>query len=96
MLTILRNLEEKGFITHETEDRAYRYLPTVAQQSARRTALTRLIDTLFHGSPEQLLAHMVADRTLSLEDIHRIRRQFDTKMDDSKANTVGGSPKVSP
>jgi BlaI family penicillinase repressor len=96
VLTILRNLEEKGFVTHETEGRAHRYLPCVAQQSARRTALARLINTLFHGSPEQLLAHMVADRTLSADDLRRIRRQLDAKIGDPKVNAAGGKPKVSP
>ena len=88
VLTILRNLEEKGFVTHETEGRAYRYVPCVARQSARRTALARLIDTLFHGSPEQLLAHMVADQTLSVDDLRRIRRQIDAKTDDTKASAA--------
>jgi BlaI family penicillinase repressor len=76
VLTILRNLEDKGFVTHEAEGRAYRYAPSLPQESARRTALTRLIDTLFQGSPEQLFAHMVADRTLSADDLRRIRRQL--------------------
>lgn len=88
VLTILRNLEEKGFVTHEPEGRAYRYVPSVAQQSARRTALARLIDTLFHGSPEQLLAHMVADQTLSADDLRRIRRQIDAKTDETKASAA--------
>jgi len=83
VLTILRNLEEKGFVTHEAEGRAFRYMPAVARQSARRTALTRLIDTLFHGSPEQLLAHMVADRTLSPNDLRKLNRQLQKKGDEA-------------
>lgn len=77
VLTILRNLEAKGFLHHESEGKAHRYFPSVARSAARRTALTRLIDKLFHGSPEQLIAHLVEDRTLTAEDLRRIRRRID-------------------
>jgi len=77
VLTILRNLEEKGFVSREAEGRAHRYFPRVARRAARRSALARLIDKLFHGSPEGLIAHMVEDRTLTAEDLRRLRRQLD-------------------
>jgi predicted transcriptional regulator len=77
VLTILRNLEEKGFVSREAEGRAHRYFPRVARVTARRTALARLIDKLFHGSPERLIAHMVEDRTLTADDLRRLRRQID-------------------
>jgi len=76
VLTILRNLEAKGFVRHATEGRAHRYTPSVERQTARRSALTRLIDTLFQGSPEQLLAHMVDEQALTDEDLRRIRRRL--------------------
>lgn len=76
VLTILRNLEEKGFVTHEVEGRAHRYLPKVAQRAARSTLVGRLVDKLFHGSVEQLLVHLVHDRHLSADDIARLRAQL--------------------
>ncbi|HET7565226.1 MAG TPA: BlaI/MecI/CopY family transcriptional regulator [Gemmatimonadaceae bacterium] len=79
VLTILRNLEAKGFVSHETEGKAHRYSPRVARQTARRTALARLIDKLFHGSPEQLLAQLVEDRTLTAEDLRRMRTRLGAK-----------------
>jgi predicted transcriptional regulator len=77
VLTILRNLEAKGFLHHESEGKAHRYFPSVARHVARRSAVTRLIDKLFHGSPEQLIAQLVEDRTLTAEDLQRIRRKLD-------------------
>jgi predicted transcriptional regulator len=77
VLTILRNLEAKGFLSHKTEGKAHRYFPQVARQDARHSALTRLIDKLFHGSPEQLLAHMVEERALTADDLRRLRKQID-------------------
>lgn len=79
VLTILRNLEAKGFLHHEAEGKAHRYFPSVARGTARRTALNRLIDKLFHGSPEQLLAQLVEDRTLTADDLRRMRRRIATR-----------------
>ena len=76
VLTILRNLEEKEFVSHEAEGRAHRYFPLVARQTARKTALARLIDKLFHGSPDLLLAQLVADRDLSAAELRRLRKQL--------------------
>jgi predicted transcriptional regulator len=78
VLTILRNLESKGFLHHEAEGKAHRYFPSVARRTARRTAVTRLIDKLFHGSPEQLITQLMEDRALTAEDLQRIRRKLDT------------------
>jgi BlaI family transcriptional regulator, penicillinase repressor len=77
VLTILRNLEEKGFVSHDAEGRAHRYFPRVARQAARKTALARLVDKLFHGSPDLLLAQLVADRDLTAADLRRLRKQLD-------------------
>ena len=50
VLTILRNLEAKGFVARAPEGKAHRYFPRVAQKAARRRALSRMLDKLFHGS----------------------------------------------
>lgn len=86
VLTILRNLEAKGFLHREAEGKAHRYFPSVARGTARRSALNRLIDKLFHGSPEQLLAQLVEDRTLTADDLRRMRRRMATResTDDSR------------
>jgi len=76
VLTILRNLEAKGYVRHEEEGRAHRYFPKVRQQVAQRNALRRLVDTLFTGSPEALLAHLVDEHDLTAEDLRRIARRI--------------------
>lgn len=74
VLTILRNLEDKGFVSHKAEGRAHRYFPRVAKKDARTTLVGRLVEKLFHGSAEQLLVHLVQDRKLTTDDLERIRR----------------------
>lgn len=79
VLTILRNLEAKRYVRHEAEGRAHRYFPRVAQGAARRSALTRLIDTLFHGSPGALVAHLVDEQELSAAELQKLAAQLDTR-----------------
>ena len=82
VLTILRNLEAKGYVRREEEGRAHRYFPKVKQKAAQQRAVRRLIDTLFRGSPEALLSQLVDDHELSPEELRRIARQLsDTQAD---------------
>ena len=79
VLTILRNLEAKELVTHTAEGKAHRYVPKVARTAARRNALSRVLDKLFHGSPEQLVAQLVADESLSAADLKRLRSLLTTR-----------------
>ena len=73
VLTILRNLEEKSYVSRVAEGRAHRYSPRVGRLAARRSAIARVVDTLFQGAPEALIAHMVEDRGLTARDLRRVR-----------------------
>ena len=73
VLTILRNLEEKAYVSRVVEGRAHRYKSRVNRLAARRSAIARVVDTLFHGAPEELIAHMVEDRTLTPRDVQKLR-----------------------
>ncbi len=77
VLTVLRVLEEKGYVGHEEEGRAHRYHPLVERQAAGKSALQRLTRKLFKGSPELLLTHLVSDRRLSDAEIRRMRTLLD-------------------
>ena len=70
----LRVLEEKGHIRHEEEALRYVYLPTVARDSARRSALRHMLSTFFENSVEQAVAAMVdlSAANLSREELERI------------------------
>ena len=80
VLTILRNLEAKGFLRHEEEGKAHRYFPLVARRTAERSAVSHLMNRLFQGSPELLLTHLVSDRDLSAEELRRMRRLLDERL----------------
>src|SRR5690606_18013495 len=77
VLTVLRRLEEKGYVSHQEEGRAHRYFPLVERQAARESALERLTRRLFQGSPELLLTHLVSRKKLSEAELKRLRRLVD-------------------
>ncbi len=77
VLTMLRNLEAKGYVRHEAEGRAHRYVPVIAREAARRSALHHLASKLFKGSPHLLLAHMVSDGKLTDAEVRKIRKLLD-------------------
>lgn len=84
VLTILRTLEGKGYVEHEEEGRTYRYSATIAQQAARKSALSHLASKLFQGSTELLMTHLVSDQKLSKEQIARLRKLLDDKAHETK------------
>ena len=79
VLTILRTLEAKGYVTHGEEGRSHRYAACVARDAARQSALKALAGKLFQGSAELLLTHVVSDRKLSRAQIARIRKILDQR-----------------
>jgi len=74
VLTVLRTLEQKGYVSHTEDGRAHRYKPLVKREVAGRTALRRLVDKVFDGSPELLLTQLVSDKNLSEEELRRLRK----------------------
>jgi predicted transcriptional regulator len=73
VLTILRTLEQKGYVKHEEEGRVHRYFAAVKEDAARKSALQHLTGKLFKGSTELLFTHLVADKKLSKDQIQRMR-----------------------
>ncbi len=80
VLTVLRTLEEKGYVGHTQEGKAYRYHPLVEREHAGESALQRLVGKMFSGSPELLLTQLVSDRSLSKEDLERMKALLDERL----------------
>jgi predicted transcriptional regulator len=75
----LRVLEEKGHVRHEEEALRYVYLPTVAREAARRSALRHIVSTFFEGSVEDAVAALLdlSAARLSEHDLDRIARMVE-------------------
>ncbi len=84
VLTILRNLESKGYVGPSKDGRAHRYAPLVDRNVARKSALRDLSQKLFKGSPELLLTHLVSSEKLSDAQIARIQQLLDERRNKGK------------
>lgn len=80
VLTILRTLEAKGFVSHEAEGKAHRYAPLVARDKAGRSALGQVLDKIFGGSREMLLANLVRERGVDAAELKRLREVLDARL----------------
>jgi BlaI family transcriptional regulator, penicillinase repressor len=80
VLTVLRTLEDKGHVTHVAEGKAHRYMATVGPDVAGKSALSRILDTMFAGSPEKLLAQLVSDRQIDRKKLKELRAVLDTRL----------------
>lgn len=82
VLTVLRTLEEKGYVDHDREGKAHRYHPLVGREAAGESALRRVMSSMFRGSPELLLTHLVSDRRLSTEELGRLKELLEERLDE--------------
>ena len=70
--TILRRLEQKGYLRHEEKGRAYVYRATETARSLAARAVRQIIDRLCKGSVEELVSGMVEARVLSKDEMERL------------------------
>src|SRR5256885_4989172 len=96
VLTVLRTLEQKGYVGHTEDGRAHRYKPLVKREVAGRTALRRLVDKVFDGSPELLLTQLVSDKDLSDEELRRLRKVLAGRLPERKPSSPPGCPTAFP
>ena len=84
VLTVLRTLEQKGYVSHTEDGRAHRYKPLVKREVAGRTALRRLVEKVFDGSPVLLMTLLVTDNNLSDEELRRLRKLLADRLREKK------------
>lgn len=72
--TILRILEDKGYVSHEKVARAFIYEARVDERQARRRALRHLVTRLFNGSPGELVLNVLEDEQIEPEEMSRLKK----------------------
>jgi len=77
VLTTLRILEKKGYLTHEKDGRAFVYRPVVDRTKARRTALSYVMSRFFENSPELLVLNLLENEKLDPDEIERLKNMID-------------------
>jgi predicted transcriptional regulator len=84
VLTVLQTLREKGHVGTTDEGKAHRYAPRIAREQVERSAVTRLVTSLFDGSPELLLTHLMTEQPLSEAELKRLRKLLDSRLKGGK------------
>ena len=77
VLTTLRILEQKGYLRHEKQGRAYVYHSVVDRSAARRNALRYVMDRFFNNSPEQLVLGVLESEEMDLADLERLKKMIE-------------------
>jgi len=85
VLTTIRILEQKGYVDHRQEGRAFIYRPIVAEQEASRSEVKHVLSRFFGNSREQLLLTLIGDGEISRDELDRLKAAIrDAGPDDAK------------
>jgi len=82
VLTTVRILEQKGYVTHRQEGRAFLYSPCVAEHEARRSEIRHMMQRFFGNSRERLLLSLLGDGEIDSEELNRLKALIAKATDD--------------
>ena len=84
VLTILRTLEAKKHVRHTLEGKAFRYRPVLKSNVAGSSVLKRVLDKVYRGSRELLVAGLLADEDIGEDELRRLRKLVETRLKETK------------
>jgi len=87
--TVLRRLEEKGYLVHSLENRTFVYRPAETRQRVAGRAVKRIVDWFCEGSVEALLVGMVDSKVLDRAELQRLADRI------ALAQKSAADPKIS-
>ena len=82
VLTTIRILEQKGYVDHRQEGRAFIYRALVAEHEASRSEVKHILNRFFGNSREQLLLTLLGDSNISREELERLKAAINTAAPD--------------
>jgi predicted transcriptional regulator len=77
VLTTLRILENKGYLRHTKDGRAFIYRPVVRREQARESAVTHLLRRFFDDSPELLMLNLIEGKRVDAKELARLRKRIE-------------------
>ena len=90
VLTTVRILEKKGYVTHRQEGRAFLYSPCVAEHEASRSEVRHVLQRFFGNSRERLLISLLGDDEITPEELERLRQAIAAAPGDDES--AAGNP----
>ena len=77
--TLLRGLEEKEAVSHESEGRTFVFFPLVAEANFKQSATSDLVQRVFGGKASSLVSHLLKNEKVSAKEIEEIRKLIDQR-----------------
>jgi predicted transcriptional regulator len=77
VLTTIRILEQKGYVRHRQEGRAFIYSPCVEEQEAGRSEVRHMLQRFFGNSRERLLLSLLGDDEVTPEELQRLKEAIE-------------------
>ena len=77
--TVIRVLEQKGFVGHESFGRTHQYLPAISQEEYSEAELSKMLENHFEGSPQKMLSAFIENQELDLDDLDEIMKLLKQK-----------------
>jgi predicted transcriptional regulator len=74
VMTMMRILEEKGYLVRSSEDRAHVYTPAKPRQQVVGAMVRDFIDRVFDGASDALLVHLAKDNRLTAQQRETVRK----------------------
>ncbi|NKB72204.1 MAG: BlaI/MecI/CopY family transcriptional regulator [Candidatus Latescibacteria bacterium] len=81
VLTTMRILEQKGYIRHRKEGRAFIYAPVVDRNAAQLSAVRHLMSRFFNNSPESLVLNILENEQLDSGELQRLQDMIEAEKD---------------
>jgi BlaI family transcriptional regulator, penicillinase repressor len=73
ILTMMRNIEAKGYLEHDVESRTFIYRPAISQKAVRHGILGDILERIFEGSPYLLLNSLIEQKIIGKEELAQIK-----------------------
>ena len=77
VLTTLRILERKGYLSHEKDGRAYVYQPVVGREEARSSVVRYMMSRFFNNSPEMLVLNILENEAVDADVLERLKQMVE-------------------
>lgn len=87
--TVLRRLEEKGYVAHGMENRTFLYRPAESRQRVAGRAVKRIVDWFCEGSVEALLVGMVDQKMLDRAELQKLAERIAASAKGGSGNKEG-------
>ena len=85
VLTTIRILEQKGYVEHRQDGRAFLYTPCVAEQEASQTEVRHMLQRFFGNSRERLLISLLGDDEITPEELQRLKQAISDSSEEAGA-----------